>query len=354
MSVQTVASRMLALDYLRGFFIVVILIDHLWRWPSLLVIFSGKGELWSTAAEGFVIISGLLVGYVRGYKNKSLPMKTVTEKLVRRALLLYIWFIVMSVVYTACIWYLPTIANMPWIEIQKGNWTELITALLTFQEAHVWVHFLYLYAIFLALAPIVVLMLRKGLGWLAAVISLVLFSVGVWNNIEWLQWQVLFYLPTIAGYHLSDIQRWWRHIGKEQRKLLLGMLWSVFATTLLASVHFCLVNPDSPAASALNPLFAREPMTFGHVVLAFIWFTSLVMIFEYSITYIARWLGWLFEPFGTRSLTAYILHGVSITLFALLIADGTSIWINTALGLACILITWGLLQIPLVQKVIPR
>ncbi len=354
MSIPKAASRMLALDYLRGFFIVVILIDHLWRWPSLLVIFSGKGELWSTAAEGFVIISGLLVGFVRGYKNKSLPMKTVTGKLVRRAFLLYVWFILMSVIYTICIWYLPTVANMPWIEVQRGDWAELITALITFQEAHVWIHFLYLYAIFLALAPIVVWMLRHGFGWFAAVISLLLFSIGVWTNTEWLQWQLLFYLPTIAGYHLSDIQRWWRQTGKDQQKLLLGMLWSVFAVTLVVSIHFSLLNPNTPTAAILNPIFAREPMTFAHVILAFIWFTSLVMLFEYGITFIKRWLGWLFEPFGTRSLTAYILHGVSITIFALIIKDSDSILLNTALGLACIMITWGLLQIPLIQKIIPR
>lgn len=354
MSVQTAASRMLALDYLRGFFIVIILIDHLWRWPSLLVIFSGKGELWVTAAEGFVIISGLLVGFVRGHKNKSQPMKTVASKLVRRALLLYIWFVLMSVVYTAFIWYLPTIANMPWVEVPEGDWGKLLPALLTFQEAHVWIHFLYLYAIFLALAPIFVWMLRKSYGWLAAVLSLALFAIGVRTNTEWLQWQVLFYIPAIAGYYLPNIQQWWRHIGKEQRQQLTGILWSIFGFTLVISVYFSLLNPTAHSAVQLNPIFAREPMTFAHVVLSFVWFTALVMIFERVIGFMKRWLGWLFEPFGTRSLTAYILHGVSITIFALLVADGTSLLTNTLIGIACIMITWGLLQIPFIQKIIPR
>ena len=82
MRVVAAVSRMLALDYLRGFFIVIIVIDHLWRWPNMFEYVSGRGELWASAAEGFVIISGLLVGYVRGYKNRNQPLLEVSKKLI--------------------------------------------------------------------------------------------------------------------------------------------------------------------------------------------------------------------------------------------------------------------------------
>lgn len=354
MSTATAANRMLALDYLRGFFIVVIVIDHLWRWPSLLVIFSGKGELWVTAAEGFVIISGLLIGYVRGYKNRSLPMKTVTGKLLRRSLLLYIWFVLMTLIYTAIVWYAPTIGSMPWVEVGRGDWIKLITQTMTLQFAHEWVHFLYLYAIFLALAPIVVWLLRKKLAWLVAILSTGIFLLGYVWRVEWMLWQILFFLPSIAGFYLTTIQKWWRQLTTTQRRILLGCLWTAFVAAVAISLIYSPLLTDSDSADALNSFFSKDTMTFGHVLMAFLWFTGLAMFFEYSIQFIKRWLGWLFEPFGTRSLTAYIVHGMSIVFFALIAADSQSIIINTFIGIVCILMTWAIVRLPLVQKYIPR
>ncbi len=354
MSIAKATSRMLALDYLRGFFIVVIVIDHLWRWPNLLVIFSGRGELWITAAEGFVIISGLLIGYVRGYKNKALPMKTVTKKLIGRSLLLYLWFVIMTFVYTAFVWYAPNVAAMPWIEITKGDWNQLIPLVLKMQFAHEWIHFLYLYAIFLAISPIVVWMLRKNLAWLTAALSLAIFGLGYVWQIEWMQWQVLFFLPSIAGFYLSTIQKKWGELDQKRRQLAIGGLWSVFAITLIISVIYSPLFNDNDSFDAFNALFAKDQMTIWHVIMAFIWFTGIAMIFEYCLPFIKRWLGWLFEPFGTHSLTAYIIHGIAITVFALIVMDTTSIVINTLIGLACIMITWGLVKSPIVQKFVPR
>ena len=61
--------RIFELDLLRGFFVVIIIIDHLQLWPSPLRYLTGEGRLWVTAAEGFFLISGLLVGYIRGFNN---------------------------------------------------------------------------------------------------------------------------------------------------------------------------------------------------------------------------------------------------------------------------------------------
>lgn len=112
MSVRKLSERMLVLDYLRGFFIMIIIADHLWRWPNLFEYVSGRGELWSSAAEGFVIISGLLVGYVRGYKNREKPMLEVAKKLVIRGIMLYIWMIIVSIALVWATWSLTFNGNM--------------------------------------------------------------------------------------------------------------------------------------------------------------------------------------------------------------------------------------------------
>lgn len=67
-------NRLDYLDYLRGYFVVVIITDHLWRYPSLFSLITGEARLWMTAAEGFVMISGFLIGYVRGFKGRKNPL----------------------------------------------------------------------------------------------------------------------------------------------------------------------------------------------------------------------------------------------------------------------------------------
>jgi len=75
--------RIFELDLLRGFFVVIIIIDHLQLWPSPLRYLTGEGRLWVTAAEGFFLISGLLVGYIRGFKNKDKSLKDISIKLTK-------------------------------------------------------------------------------------------------------------------------------------------------------------------------------------------------------------------------------------------------------------------------------
>ena len=163
--------RFHALDLLRGFFIVVIIIDHLSRWPSLFVVFTGQALMWVTAAEGFVIISGLLVGYIRGYKAKAQSLRGIAFKLWRRALTLYLWAILGTILYTAALWYIPLIGGAPGLPIEKGDWASVIFQSITLDYTLLWVYFLKLYAIFLALSPLALWLMRANKAWLAALAS---------------------------------------------------------------------------------------------------------------------------------------------------------------------------------------
>src|SRR3989339_456486 len=88
---EPVKRRIHELDLLRGFFILVIIIDHLQFWPSPLTFLTGEGRLWVSAAEGFFLISGLLIGYIRGYKGRNQPLTSISKKLAYRAFMLYAW-----------------------------------------------------------------------------------------------------------------------------------------------------------------------------------------------------------------------------------------------------------------------
>lgn len=343
--------RIDAFDYLRGFFIVIIIIDHLWRWPNLFQFVSGRGELWVSAAEGFVIISGLLVGYVRGYKNRKLPLKEVSGTLVRRGLLLYLWMIITSLALVTVSWLLQFKGNIAHFPEPKGDWLSLVTNVLRLDFVHTLTHFLYLYAIFLILSPIAVWLLRQGKWWIITLTSFVLWYVGLITHIEWLQWQVLFFVPAAAGFYIDAILVRLGQLSRRARQLLQYGFISVTAVVLLTSA--ILILPSEPGMFQ-HTLFSREPLALERVIFAFVWFIGMLSLFQLLMPVLKRYLGWLLHVFGGHSLTAYIVHIVPLMLIQLIVGNSTNFWINSLLAALCVLLTWAILKIPHINKVIPR
>ena len=347
-------SRLETLDHLRGFFIIVIIIDHLSRWPSLLGILTGKALLWVTAAEGFVAISGLLVGYVRGYKNRALPLKEVSLKLIKRAGLLYLWSIIASIAYVAIIWYVPMKGGSPSTPMAVGDWTTFLVQLVTMQYTFVWVHFLTLYALFLAAAPIAIWLLRQGLAWVVALLSFLLLVLGWVTHHEALQWQFLFFIPSIVGFYLHTILNWWHGQSSKKRTVIATTTVALTAVTIIISTILAYYAQSFQGfADQVNMLFAKESVSLLRAAMAFLWFAGFLFIFYALRRGIAKGFNWLLIPIGTHSLTAYILHGVALIIISSYTINEGNVIINTLLGIIAVMIVWGLLKIPLIRRVIP-
>ncbi len=348
-------SRLLTLDYLRGYFIVVIIIDHLARWPSVFAFISGQALLWVTAAEGFVAISGLLVGYIRGFKNKVEPMRSVTSKLLRRAGLLYLWSLIASIVYSLIIWYVPLMGGAPGIPDEyKGNWLQFIWELITLDYTFVWVHFLTLYALFLAFSPIAIWLLRKGMAWLVAALSLTILGIGWATQTEVLQWQVLFFIPSIFGFYLPSITTWWKKRAYNTQTHIMATTISLTVLTITLSAILWFFAPSfQPLADQVNALFPKDTMTLWRVAMAFLWFGGFFFVFHLLEKYIGKAFGWILLPFGARSLTAYIIHGLAICIVSFFTIASTNILINSILDALCLLLVLGMLKLPFIHKIIP-
>jgi len=348
---KATSSRILALDYLRGFFIIIIISDHLWRWPNLFELLSGRGELWSSAAEGFVIISGLLVGYIRGYKNRNQPLLTVSKKLIARGIMLYIWMIITTLLLVSASWLLDFEGSMAYVPIPEDHWSELILSVLRLDYVHTLTHFLYLYAIFLVISPLAIWLLRRSKYWIVALTSMVIWAFGIRDGIEWMQWQILFFIPAVGGFYFEPLIKYYRMLSKKLRYILrLSLISITLLTVILAEIKVLSQVPGTYQSI----LFGRDPITLATVFISFLWFLGLLSLFQYLLPWLKKWLGWLLLTFGERSLTAYILHIVPLVLCALLFKATTNIFVNTLLSLSCILFTWGLLKIPYINKVIPR
>lgn len=333
----------------------MIIIDHLSRWPSLFALITSKALLWVTAAEGFVAISGLLVGYIRGYKNRELPFKKVALTLIRRGVLLYIWSLIASIAYVAIIWYFNPEGGTPSTPMEEGAWGEFLPGLITMRYTFVWVHFLTLYAIFLVVSPVAIWLFRQNLAWVVGVLSLLALALGWTTHNEPLQWQFLFFIPSIVGFYLVPILNWWKALRRNQQLAVAGSSVGLTIVTIGLSILFTYhAEAFQGFADYVNAiLFDKESVSLFREMVAFLWFSGFFFVFYKFRRAISRYLNWLLIPFGTHSLTAYILHGVGLLIISYLSANSENYFVNTLLGFAAVLITWGLIKIPLVRRIVP-
>lgn len=350
-SPKSSGSRIIALDYLRGFFISVIIIDHLWRWPNIFQYVTGRGELWVSAAEGFILISGLLVGYVHGYKKRKTPLKPLSFKLIKRGIMLYIWMWLTTIPLVAITWNWSPIGGMAYIPVQVGDWNQLIKLMFEFNYAHSLTHFLYLYALYLMLSPVVIWTLRKGKWWLVIGASILAYLYGIQHEIEWLQWQILFFSATTIGYYFEYLLNTFRLLPT---KLKLAIRFGSIALMLGTFTYSLNIILAYEPGTYTDPTFTRRPLSFPTVPMALLWFAGLLSAFTYLVPMLKKWGSFLLV-FGERSLTAYILHVVPLVIVQILFKPTVGeFWFNTLLAAGCVAFTWALLKIPGINHIIPR
>lgn len=362
-------GRIHELDLLRGYFIFVIIVDHIQRWPSALTYVTGEGRLWVSAAEGFFIISGLLIGYLRGRKALDRPFKDVATLLVKRAALLYVWSVIITFIAIALVALLANdsrLALLPQMPASTG--IELVWSVLSQQYVFSWIYFLRLYWIMLLVAPLAILLLRRRKWWVVPLISIGIYVGNIYLGIpeEALQWQVLFFVPAAIGFHLETIVTFLRrHLFT--KTVLLAVLTISTLITMALSYFWVLgwkhVEGEGVRMSRdmyiqtrewLDPIFQRTPMAPARIALAFLWFGGLLSIFHLALPYIRKLFGWLLLPFGQFSLTAYCIHAIALLFIQFWIPTSESKLFNLLIGIGGVLMVWGLLKVPYVRKVLPQ
>jgi hypothetical protein len=259
--------------------------------------------------------------------------------------------IITSFVLVCASWFLHFKGNMAYVPIAVGDWWTLITSTLRLDYVYTLTHFLYLYAIFLILSPLVIWLMRQRKAWIVAIASASLWLAGILTDIEWLQWQTLFFLPAIAGFYFEPLLDYYHRLALSTRRLIRFGTIALMAITMTVSAS--IVLPQIPGEYE-STLFGRDPITLPTVIISFVWFIGLLSLFQLIMPWLQRWFGWLLLTFGERSLTAYILHTIPLVACQLLFIESDNWFMNTLLTAGCILCTWGLLRIPNVNRVIPR
>ena len=85
----TQKGRDLRLDLLRGYFVLAMVVDHV-RGPSPLWLLTGGNRFYVSAAEGFILTSGLVAGLVYHRMIERDGMGPSLRKVFNRAATLYL------------------------------------------------------------------------------------------------------------------------------------------------------------------------------------------------------------------------------------------------------------------------
>lgn len=355
-------ERIMAVDLLRGYFLFVIIIDHLMRFPGLFDLLTGRGVLWVSAAEGFFFVSGMMVGLVRGHKMLTSSMRQVTTKLLRRSLKLYLWAVGLTILFTLVGFAVATNPHLKGgLTSQRDIW-QLIWHTMTFQYAYGWADFLQHYAIYLALSPLAIWLLRKKFWPVVLLLSFIVWLLRG-NNI-YASWQILFFSGTVVGFYLKSIEQTFQSWSKRAKKICLTLLVILTAVTMTASFLIVLGQEYSIFApwhqhfksllAQTAPYFARSQMHAPRLALFALWFsTSYVLVRKFEAP-LMRLLGDFLVPLGQNSLYVYIWQAVIIFFFDLFTPVHQPFWINLSTNIVIVGLIWFMVKRRFLFSIIPR
>lgn len=350
-------SRDLALDLLRGYFLVVIMIDHLRYAVNPLYVVSGRQTLWVTAAEGFVLISGFLVGMLRGDEARSAGLGAASRHLLRRAGVLALWCALLTIAFRAiseATGYWPEVPNAD----APGSLLDYALGAVVLRRTYGDHNLLAAYALFLAAAPLALAAMLRGHTWLVLAASLGLWAAAYRYRIVWsnsvqadLCWQLLFAIGMIAGFHHAALARRWSAAWQRARTAI--VVGAAAASCAILAGSLARLPIDGAYRTRLEALaFDRDRLGPARVACAVVLVASLYVLVRAFQTRLLPTIGRLFVPLGQASLYVYIVQ--SMLTFVLVNRAMANPWLALATNLAMVGLVWIMVRNRFLFRVIPR
>ena len=118
---------------------MIIILDHLCYFPNGLVFISGDSRLYVTAAEGVFIISGLVLGIVRGAKLIDRPFKYASRLIWKRSFMLYVTSVIITMLSIMIGWqFIGNDGVKSPLPLPEGNVFNLFWDIITLREFYGW------------------------------------------------------------------------------------------------------------------------------------------------------------------------------------------------------------------------
>lgn len=380
-------TRDLRIDFIRGFVMLMVITIHMENYSLFTAIFYGRLGFISSA-EGFVIMSGIVVGIVYSKKCKKLGLWCASQKLLKRAVQLYAVNVCVSLLialitklnlidtYFVTHWINPVTqhATSTYHTLDGGLLETLKTSFLLQQGPHQ-IQVLGLYVFLLVLAPVALWLINSGKSWLLLLISWVVYFINYFLQIRItgagfeyafpaLTWQLLFYNCMVIGANLDTLQEQCsKH--KSAYKIIIWsclILWLGFiffslnrpSPVFWPGQTFSFIDAETFQSIYFN-WFYKDKLQIGRVVNNIVVYIVVFAVLSRYWSGAKKYLGWLLIPIGQASLYVFIVHVFIILLASNFVPHFSGeFWSNTLLQSGVILLIWWMVKRGVLFSIIIR
>src|SRR6266851_3598951 len=374
---DVVSKRDLRVDLLRGFCIFAMVVDH-FGGDSWLYAITGGNRFYVSAAEGFIFISGFVMGQAyRNKRDRSGLTAAMTDAL-RRARTLYIATVALTLIFSVLYLY-TDIALWTGRDFGLGidSPLEIVVAAVTLHYTYHGTDILAMYTLLLLVAPLLLLLQSVGewywvlgVSWLWWLIyqffpeeASIPWYIRHGENFPIAAWQVLFVTGHVLGFYREALGE---RLRSFRRLRVVAVALGIAATAALISlawdaesgVQFGFFDIDP---NVLNESFFKVPLRPWRLVA----FLSVAIVAYTTATYmwvpLRRIVGWLMLPLGQAALYSYIVHLFLILLvynlapsIALLPWGPSEAVFTPILQIAVVMLLWILVRRRVLFGIIPN
>lgn len=361
-------GRDLRIDLLRGFFVFAMIVDHV-RGQSPLHLLTGGNRFYVSAAEGFILTSGLVAGLVYRRLMERNGMGPTLLKVLQRAGVLYL----LTIALTLIILPISELLNLPWAQgIDRTNPLRVLISVLALHQTYYLVDVMLLYTILFLVLPLALVLLERGRTWIVLGSAWLLWGLyqffpdlvslpwSIAGNylFNFSAWQVIFFTGLVLGYRQDRLPL------LQRRTTRIALLLTGLGTLILIGLYLVIdAFPDliSPALKIGNAsfhdirlwiqdyVFAKVDLRPGRLIASAIVFSFFFLAVTVFWRQIQRGIGWLLLPLGQHALYGYTAHVILVIVVALALAPfnlrapGPE-WLNALIQIASVLLIWALLQ----------
>jgi hypothetical protein len=351
-------KRDLRIDFLRGLAMTCVIVNHS-RLSSLLSWFSYERFWVVTAAEVFVVLSGIVLGTVYGRKLVRSGWSVAVRGLARRALTLYIAFVAVTIsmlVISLAGFDIQSITTWDdraaeWFldprMMDAGAWRDI--ALMRFGP---WAFEIVGLYVWLVAAAVPCLLVLRFAGWRP--LLALSWTLYIWyrlaphplTNSEFestfpiLAWQLLFVHGIAIGYHRERVSAF---VEGCPTAVKIGVVGSTAAFMVFALcnpstngplwLHWSVVPPDR-FTYLYSRFFSLTDLGVGRLLNLAVALPVGFALLTWCWT-LARPLGFIFVTLGQQSLGAFVLHVYGILLFQQVL-QADEFWMNTLVQIVLI------------------
>ncbi len=339
-------------------------VDHI-AGPSFLYAITGGNRFYTSAAEGFIFISGLVMGLVYRRLIERDGLGPSLRRAIERSVTLYL------VTITLTLFFVPfsEMLGMHWAQgLDFSDPVAFIVAVLTLHQTYYLVDIPLLYTILILAAPLALVMLAQGRTAVVLGSSWLLWlgyqyfpneTQLPWpiagNYLFYLSaWQVFFFTGLVLGWHHGELTRRLAHFPRRAALLLCGLGTCALIVLYRLTNRLGSLVADTQAAQdvqlfLLEYVFGKADVRPGRIIASIIVFGFLYLLVTEAWRPIRRGLGWLLLPLGRDALYAYAAH-VVLAIPAAMVVDAIAAPerfarpVNALMQIGALLLIWLLIK----------